>query len=155
MDAMNALSPLLAGPTLDFATRTVKAAAMPFELLLKAASQGVESTAEAGAAEPSADEQSLPERVAQQLQELLESLGVQPGDRVVLGVDKGTGDVTAQDHPLAAEIEAAINGHGSLRTDLQELAKSEDVFDTSPFFAATKVDVELSDDGGGASLFWR
>jgi hypothetical protein len=152
---MNAISSLLAGPTLDFTTRTVKAAAMPFELLLKAASQSAESTAEAGAAEKSTEEASLPERVAQQLQELLESLGVQPGDRVVLGVDKGTGDVTAHDHPLAAEIAAAINGDEHLKADLQQLAKAEDVFDPSPFFGDAKVDVELSDDGDGADLTWR
>jgi hypothetical protein len=155
MDAMNPISSLLAGPTLDFTTRTVKAVAMPFELLLKAASQSAESTAEAGAAEESTDEQSLPQRVAQQLQQLLKSLGVQPGDRVTLGVDKGTGDVTAHDHPLAAEIEAAINGDDSLKADLQQLAKAEDVFDSSPFFGPAKVDVELAEDGESAELYWR
>jgi hypothetical protein len=152
---MNPISSLLAGPALDFTTQTVKAAAMPFDLLLKAASQSAESTAEASAAEESTEEASLPERVAQQLQELLESLGVQPGDRVVLGVDKGTGDVIAHDHPLAAEIEAAINGNDSLKADLHQLAKAEDIFDSSPFFGDAKVDVEISDDDSGALLSWR
>jgi hypothetical protein len=151
---MNPISSLFAGPALDFTTQTVKAAAMPFDLLLKAASLNAESTAAASAAEESTEDASLPERVAQQLQELLESLGVQPSDRVVLGVDKGTGDVTARDHPLASEIEAAINGDDALKADLQELAKVEDVFDSSPFFGDVKVDVELSEDGD-AHLNWR
>ena len=151
---MNPISALMAGPTLDFTTRTVKAAAMPFEMLLKAASQSAESTAKVGAAAESTEEASLPERVGQQLQELLQSLGVQPGDRVVLGVDKGSGDVSAQDHPLAAEIEAAINGDATLKADLQALAKAEDVFEPSPFFGDAKVEVTASEEGDRAVLNW-
>ena len=151
---MNAISSLLAGPALDLTTRTVKAATVPFEVLLKAASQTAESTAESGTTDEPTEKLSLPERVAQKLQELLQSLGVQPGDRVILGIDKRTGDVTAHDHPLAAEIEAAINGDDALKADLQQLAKAEDVFDPSPFFGDAKVDIELSEDGD-AQLNWR
>ena len=49
----------------------------------------------------------------------------------------------------------AINGNDSLKADLRQLAKAEDIFDSSPFFGDAKVDVEISEDESGALLSWR
>jgi hypothetical protein len=156
---MNPLYGLLAAPAastaIDFAGRTAKAAATPFELLLQAATKATEPTAASNDGDEPADESaSLHNQVAQQLQQLLESLGVASRDRVTLRIDSDTGKITADDHALAGEIEAAVQGNSKLREDLRRLAQSEPLFGHSPF-ADSELTVELADEQGAATLSWR
>jgi hypothetical protein len=154
---MNSIASLFAAApssALDFPTQTVKAASTPFQMLLQAA-QGADAAAGSTGDQQHADEaETLQQRLARQLQELLESLGVQPGEEVTLSVSE-SGDIIADGHALANDIESAINDDARLKADLKQLTENEGLFDPSPFFNDARLEVEVADDAGSAILSWR
>jgi hypothetical protein len=154
---MNSLYGLAAVPTaMEFLGGAAKVAATPFELMLQAANQATEQAAGSnGSEDGTAEAATLEEQVAQQLQQLLESLGVQAGDQVTLSVSE-SGDILADHHPLANEIEAAVNDDGQLKESLTQLVANQDLFNSSPFRANDRLEVETSEDGAGAAILeWR
>jgi hypothetical protein len=156
---MNPLYGLLAAPAastaIDFAGRTAKAVATPFELLLQAATQSTAPTAADDSGEQAEDASTLHDQVAQQLQELLESLGVAPGDQVTLRVDNATGEISADDHPLSDAIEAALRTDSQLQSDIRHLAEADGLFGAAAFVADSKLQVKVAEDQRLATLAWR
>lgn len=157
---MNSLFGLLAAPAaasaIDLAGRTADAAATPFELLMQMAAKAAEPTAPANDFTDKTEGQSLQEQVARQLQELLQALGMQSGDRVTIEVDNATGDLLVDDeHPLAGEIEAALRSDSQLEKNVRRLAEIDGLFGAAPFAANSKLQVEVAEDQSLAELRWR
>lgn len=154
---MNSIASLFAAApagAFDLTARAVKAASTPFEMFLQAA-QGSEASAEARGEEHASDEgATLEQRLGRQLRQLLDSLGVQPGDQVTLSVSE-SGDIVADGHPLANEIEQAINEDAGLKADLKQLTDIEGMFDPSPFFGDARLEVEVAEAADAAILSWR
>ncbi|MBA3481048.1 MAG: hypothetical protein H0T51_04440, partial [Pirellulales bacterium] len=149
---MNSLFGLLAAPSaattaLDAVGQTADAASAPFELLMEMAMQNVDASAGVEALGQEDEEaESLEQQLAEQLQALLESLGVQSDDRVTIEVDNATGDLSvAGDHPLAAEIEAALHGAAQLEGNIRRLAARDGLFGAAPFAANSRLEVELAE----------
>jgi hypothetical protein len=153
---MNAIYGMLAAPSaVNMAGRAAKAAATPFELLLQAASQATESTVAENEPVAEADDAStLQNRVARQLQQLLESLGLAAGDRVTLRIDQGSGEIQVDDHPLANDVEAAIENDSQLKAEIKRLAELDSLFDSAPFMDQ-ELRVEVAEGQGAAALQWR
>jgi hypothetical protein len=149
---MNSLFGLLAAPSaataaLDAVGQTADAASAPFELLMEMAMQDADASAGVDALGQEDEEaKSLDQQVAEQLQALLESLGVQSDDRVTIEVENPSGDLTvAADHPLASEIEAALRSDDQLSGDIRRLAARDTFFGAAPFAANSKLDVDFQD----------
>jgi len=158
---MNTLFGLLAAPTAATAVnavgQTAKAAAAPFEMLLKAAMSVNESGATSDESQEADDDAgSLQDQVARQLQQLLQSLGVAAGERVSINVDTASGDITVDDaHPLAAAIEEALRSDSQLEADVRRLAEINGLFDNSPFVNESELRIEVAEDQAAALLEWR
>ena len=157
---MNALFGLLAAPAatsaLDLAGRTADAASAPFELLMQMAMKSAEPTAAVEELAEESETESLQQQVARQLQELLQSLGIAPGDRVTIEVDNATGDLeVGDDHPLAGPIEAALDSDAQLEENIRRLAEQDALFGAAPFAANSKLQVEVAEEQSSALLEWR
>lgn len=156
---MNSLFGIFAAPTalgvVDAVRQTASAVATPFHAVLESAMGASEQTGEA----PNGDEGShcndLQGKVAQRLQQLLTSLGMQPGEQVTLEVDDWTGDVTvAGRHPQADAIEDALASDGELIGWIRQLGEIEGRFDGSPFKSTSMLQVEISGEQSAARLQW-
>jgi hypothetical protein len=159
---MNSLFGLFAAPTvatgaLDLAGQAADAASAPFELLMEMAMQDADASAGVEALGQEDEEaQSLDQQVAEQLQALLESLGVQSDDRVTIEVDNATGELSVlDDHPLAGEIEAALHGDAQLAGNIRRLAARDGLFGAAPFAANSRLEVELAEEQGAPQLTWH
>jgi hypothetical protein len=135
-------------------TQAAEAASVPFEKLLQAA-QAAHASPEAQDNDSSSDQSASPQqRLARKLQELFTSLGLQPGEQATLSVSE-TGDILADGHPQANEIETALNGQDGLKADLKQFIDEEGLFDPSPFFADARLEVKVAEDADLALLNWR
>jgi hypothetical protein len=159
---MNSLFGLLAAPSVattafDVAGQTADAASAPFELLMEMAMKDADATAGVEALGQEEDEaKSLEQQVAEQLQALLESLGVKSDDRVTIEVDNAAGELSVLDeHPLAGEIEAALHADARLEGNIRRLAAKDGLFGAAPFAANSRLEVELADDQGMPQLTWH
>jgi hypothetical protein len=130
---MNTFAVMFAAPAakaaLGLARSGAAAAAEPFEMLLRAAAQRAEN-AGASSNSPSSDEndegESIRQRLAGKLQEIMAAMGVAAGDVVTLRFDETTGGVEVGDeHPLAGMLEAEIADDPQIAADLARLADME------------------------------
>ncbi|MCC6494092.1 MAG: hypothetical protein IT424_13850 [Pirellulales bacterium] len=157
---MNSLLGVFAAPTAlsgaSVLRQTAKAVAAPFETLLTSALESADKPTGADLQSGVTDGAgTLREHVAASLQQVLASLGLQPGEHVTLEVDDWTGDVTVADsHPLADAIETALRDNAELAAQLRRLGEAEGQFDGSPFKSASKLSVELGDTRSAARLQW-
>lgn len=146
---MNSLLGIFAAPTalgaVGAVRQTAAAVASPFQAMLESAIGASEQAGEAALGDGSPSD-GFQEMVAQRLQQLLASLGIQPGDQVTLEVDDWTGDVTvAGSHPQADAIEEALANDGELTGWIRQLGELEGRFDGSPFKSTSKLQIESSD----------
>jgi hypothetical protein len=144
-----------AATALELGGKAVAAAARPFDLALEAASKAAEPSDPASAAlvDQSA---SLHHRVAAQLQELLESCGLERGDRIELAIDPAAGEITVSKlHPAAADVEQALEQRPELLDDLVRLAELNATFDEGFAAAEAEAAIELGESGEPAQLEWR
>ena len=159
---MNSLFGLLAAPSaatgaLELAGQAADVASAPFELLMETAMKDADASSGVDALSQEDEEaKSLDQQVAEQLQALLESLGVKSDERVTIEVENPSGDLTvAADHPLAGEIEASLRNDEQLSGNIRRLAPRDAFFGAAPFAANSKLDVEVVEDQAVASMDWR
>jgi hypothetical protein len=131
---MNALAAMFAAPAagavVDLARSGVAAATEPFELLLKAAARRAEEADASNNGSHDGDEQadgdSIRQRLAGKLRDLLASIGGVAGDVVTLRFNQTSGGVEVGDeHPLAATLEAELADDPQIADDLGRLAELE------------------------------
>jgi hypothetical protein len=158
---MNSLFGLFAAPTvatgaLDLAGQAADAASAPFELLMEMAIKDADASSSVDAINEEDEEaKSLDQQVAEQLQALLESLGVKSDERVTIEVENPSGDLSvSKDHPLAGEIEASLRSDQQLSGNIRRLAQRDAFFGAAPFAANSKLDVEF-EGGSQVRLDWR
>jgi hypothetical protein len=154
---MNALFGLLAAPAAasvaEAAGRTAKLAATPFELLLNAAVGGVDaSAAEIKPIDDADVPADLQDRLARELQQVLESLGAAAGDELTIRVENEGFIVNGS--PDAARVEEALRNDPQLAEDVRHLAEINGLFDGSPFVLGEELRVEVGESGSVATLEW-
>jgi hypothetical protein len=151
---MNPIFGLFAAPAAaGLVQDTAKAAASPFDFLLKAACGADETDATAGDADQQDEPGGLQEGIARQLQQLLASLGVNAGEEVRLRAEGESGQIQVDGHSLAGEVEDAIANEPSLAADIQELLAS--AANASGGLMDAELQVEAAADQELAILKWR
>jgi hypothetical protein len=156
---MDSLLSIMAARTatsaLELGGKAVAAAAKPFDLLLQAAANAAKP-ADVVKTSPAEAEATLEDRVAAQLQELLESCGLESGERVELSIDPAAGEIAVSDsHPAKADIERALEQRPELLDDLEQLAELNAAFGEGFGAEESEVAVEVGNSGEAARLEWR
>lgn len=145
-----------AATALDLGSKTIAAATKPFELILHAATQDADHADGAAAANDETDATTdVDQRVAEQLQELFQSLGLESGDRIELRIDRASGEIAVRGyHPAAAAIDDAIRQRPELAEDLRHIAELTEQFNDGFASVETELTVEVGGEGETAVLEW-
>jgi hypothetical protein len=126
----------------------------PFGRFFQAAVEESDGAASAAAEAAAAEAATLHERIAQQLQELLASLGAGPDEEVAIRFDEFMGELHVDGHHSASAVESALRRDSQLLADLQRLAELQSEFDPSVSAADWELRARVSE-SGGAQLRWR
>lgn len=143
-----------AGAAANAASGITTAITRPFgHFFQDAAEQATAVNAESEGA--MAEANSLQDRLARQLQDLLTSLGVGPEEEVSIRFDESTGQVLVDGHHASTAIQTAIQNDPQLIADMQRLAELHSQFDPNVSTEQWELEARVVENGGAAMLRWR
>lgn len=156
---MNSLFGLAALPAAGAAANAVNGATnaitRPFGKFFQEAVEQTDPAADAQSDAVMAEANSLQDRLARQLQELLTSLGVGAEEEASIRFDETTGQVMVDGHHASSAIQSAIQNDPQLIADMQRLAELHSQFDPNVSTEHWELQARVAENERSALLRWR